>query len=70
VSGSALNASSWLDVIGGVMLCYGLSLTIAYGILLNQTACLISLAVSCVGAMIVWVWYGKEVKRLSEDMQK
>lgn len=70
VSGSALNASSWLDVIGGVMLCYGLSLTIAYGILLNQTACLISLAVSCVGAMIVWAWYGKEVKRLSEDMQK
>ena len=52
------------------MLCYGLSLTIAYGILLNQTACLISIAVSCVGAMIVWVWYGKEVKRLSEDMQK
>ena len=70
VSGSALNTSSWLDVIGGVMLCYGLSLTIAYGILLNKTACLISLAVSCVGAIIVWVWYGKEVKRLSENIQE
>ena len=55
VTGSALNASSWLDVIGGVMLCYGRSLTIAYGILLNGPACLISLTLSFVGGFIVWI---------------
>ena len=38
LSGSALNASSWLDVIGGVLLCYGLSLAIAYAMAENCVA--------------------------------
>ena len=66
VSGSALNSSSWLDVIGGVMLCYGLSLAIAYAVLLNGPACMASAAVSVVGGFLVWKWYGKEVIRVSE----
>ena len=66
VSGSALTLSSWLDVIGGVMLCYGLSLAIAYAILLNFSACLACVLVALLGAILVWKWYYKEVVRLSE----
>ena len=66
VSGSALTLSSWLDVIGGVMLCYGLSLAIAYAILLNFAACLACVLVALLGAILVWKWYDKEVVRLSE----
>ena len=66
VSGSTLTLSSWLDVIGGVMLCYGLSLAIAYAILLNFPACGICSAISFTGALLVWRWYKKEVVRLTE----
>ena len=67
LSGSALNASSWLDVIGGVMLCYGLSLGIAYAILRNGTACAVSITIAASGGFLVWRWYGKEVIRLKEE---
>ncbi len=67
LSGSALNASSWLDVIGGVLLCYGLSLAIAYAILLNGPACAACLAASTFGGFLVWKWYGKETIRLRES---
>jgi SSS family solute:Na+ symporter len=66
VSGSTLTLSSWLDVIGGVMLCYGLSLAIAYAILLNFPACGFCTAISFTGALLVWRWYKKEVVRLTE----
>ena len=61
-----MTLSSWLDVIGGVMLCYGLSLAIAYAILLNFAACLACVLVALLGAILVWKWYDKEVVRLSE----
>ena len=64
---SALKKSSWLDVIGGVMLCYGLSLAAAYAILLNPAACLFSLITAVAGACIVWKWYGKETIRLLKN---
>ena len=67
VSGAALQMSSWLDVIGGVMLCYGLSLCIAYAILLNWGACAICGLVAGIGAYLVWRWYGNEVVRLREE---
>lgn len=67
VFGSALNSSSWLDVIGGVMLCYGLSLSIAYGILLNFPAFAVSAVTSMLGGLLVWKWYGKEVVRLRAE---
>jgi hypothetical protein len=66
LSGEALTFSSWLDVVGGVMLCYGLSLTIAYAILLNYPACLTSFLVACAGGFLVWKWYRNEVVRFSE----
>jgi hypothetical protein len=65
VSGSTLTLSSWLDVIGGVLLCYGLSLAIAYAILLNFLASAACSGISLIGAMLVWRWYKKEVVRLS-----
>ena len=64
---SALNASSWLDAIGGVLLCYGLSLAIAYAILLNGPACAACLGASAFGGFLVWKWYGKETIRLRES---
>ncbi len=67
VSGSALNSSSWLDVIGGVMLCYGLSLSVAYAILLNPPAFVASVIISITGGILVWKWYGKEVIRLRQE---
>jgi len=48
------------------MLCYGLSLAIAYAILLNFSACLACVLVALLGAILVWKWYYKEVVRLSE----
>ncbi len=62
----ALGRSTLLDVIGGFMLCYGASLTIAYSILLQYRSAAICLLVSLAGAVLVWRWYRAEVVRLSD----
>jgi SSS family solute:Na+ symporter len=66
-SGSALDKSTWFDVIGGVMLCYGLSLAIAYAILLRFDVSIAWLVVSLTGGLLVYRWYGKEVIRLRNE---
>ena len=50
-----------------MLLCYGLSLAIAYAILLNGPACAACLAASAFGGFLVWKWYGKETIRLRES---
>jgi len=65
--GKALNAGTFLDVIGGIMLCYGLSLTIGYSILLKFSKASICFALAILGAVIVRRWFKKEVRILKES---
>ncbi len=65
--GKALSVSTIIDVIGGIMLCYGISLAIGYSILLKfdkaGTCCLLAV----IGGFIVYRWYKKEVKVLAQN---
>ena len=64
--GKALNAGTFIDVIGGILLCYGFSLGIGYCLLLKfgkATACF---GCSVVGAIWVFRWFKKEVRELEE----
>jgi len=65
--GKTLNASTFIDVIGGILLCYGLSLGIGYSILLKFTKASICFALAALGAIIVYRWFKKEVKVLQES---
>jgi len=65
--GKALNAGTFLDVIGGIMLCYGLSLTIGYSILMKFSKASICFALAILGAVIVRRWFKKEVRILKES---
>ncbi len=49
------------------MLCYGLSLTIAYAILLRFDASVACLVIAITGGVLVYFWYGKEVIRLRDE---
>jgi len=62
--GKAVSMGTFLDVVGGLMLSYGLSVAIGYGILLQFTKMGICLALAAVGAVIVYRWYKKEVRVL------
>lgn len=68
VEGSAFALSSWLDVAGGVMLCYGLSLSIGYATLLKFVPSAICLLASGVGGYLVYIWYGNESERLKGEL--
>jgi len=65
--GKALNAGTFIDVIGGILLCYGLSLGIGYSILLKFIKASICFALATLGAIIVYRWFKKEVKVLQES---
>jgi hypothetical protein len=65
--GKTLNAGTFIDVIGGILLCYGLSLSIGYSILLKFTKASICFALATLGAIIVYRWFKKEVKVLQES---
>ena len=65
--GKALNSGTFLDVIGGIMLCYGLSLTIGYSILMKFSKASICFAMAILGAVIVRRWFKKEVGILKES---
>ncbi len=65
--GKALNSGTFLDVIGRIMLCYGLSLTIGYSILLKFSKASICFALAILGAVIVRRWFKKEVRILKES---
>ncbi|MCX5634250.1 MAG: hypothetical protein NTW55_00185 [Planctomycetota bacterium] len=64
--GKALNAGTFIDIIGGILLCYGFSLGIGYCLLLKfgkATACF---GCAAVGAVWVFRWFKKEVLELEE----
>jgi Na+/proline symporter len=65
--GKALSAATILDVTGGILLCYGLSLAIGYAILLKFGKAGICLGLAVVGGFIVWRWYKKEVQVLARS---
>jgi len=65
--GKALNAGTLIDVIGGILFCYGISLGIGYSILLKFTKASICFALATFGAIIVYRWFKKEVKVLQES---
>ena len=65
--GKALNAGTFIDVIGGILLCYGISLGIGYCLLLKFSKAAICFALATLGAIIVYRWFKKEVKVLQES---
>jgi Na+/proline symporter len=64
--GKAISRHTILDIAGGLMLCYGLSLMIGYAILLKFAKAGICLALAAIGGLIVLRWYKKEVKTLRQ----
>ncbi len=62
--GKAVSLGTILDVIGGLMLCYGLSVAIGYGILLDFAKMGVCLLLAAIGAVIVYRWYKREVRIL------
>ncbi|MCP4612615.1 MAG: Na+:solute symporter [Planctomycetes bacterium] len=65
--GKALSLSTILDVIGGIMLCYGISLAIGYSILMKFSKAGICCLLAVIGGFIVFRWYKKEVKVLEQS---
>jgi hypothetical protein len=65
--GKALSASTIIDVIGGIMLCYGISLAIGYSILLKFNKAGICCLLAVIGGILVYRWYKKEVKVLAQN---
>jgi SSS family solute:Na+ symporter len=65
--GKALSLGTIVDVIGGILLCYGLSLAIGYAILLKFAKTGICLGLAVVGGVIVHRWYRREVRVLAES---
>ncbi len=64
--GKVLSAHTWLDVAGGLGLCFGISLSIGYGLLTRYGAMAICLLVTVLGAVRVASWYRREVRELEE----
>jgi len=65
--GKALGPGTIIDVIGGILLCYGISLGIGYSILLKFTKASICFALAILGVMIVRRWFKREVRVLKES---
>jgi hypothetical protein len=64
--GKALSPSTIIDVAGGIMLCYGISLAMGYAILLKFDKAAICCLLAVIGGFIVARWYKKEVKALAQ----
>jgi hypothetical protein len=65
--GKALTASTIIDVIGGILLCYGISLAVGYSILLKFNKAGICCLLAGMGGIIVFRWYKKEVRILAQN---
>jgi len=65
--GKALSLSTIIDVMGGIMLCYGISLAIGYSILLKFDKAGICCLSAVIGGLIVVRWYKKEIKVLAQS---
>jgi len=64
--GKVLSPRTLVDILGGIMLCYGISLAIGYAILLKFSKAGICIGIALVGAWIVAQWYKREVHILQE----
>ncbi len=64
--GKVLSMRTWLDVAGGLGLCFGISLAIGYFLLTRYWAMVICLIITCIGAARVASWFRREVRELSE----
>lgn len=64
--GKVLSMRTWVDVAGGLGLCFGISLAIGYFLLTRYWAMVICLIIACIGAARVASWFRREVRELSE----
>jgi Na+/proline symporter len=64
--GKALNAGTFIDIIGGILLCYGISLCIGYCLLMKFGKAAACFGCSLIGALWVYRWFKKEVRELEE----
>lgn len=67
--GKALSMRTWLDVAGGLGLCFGISLSIGYFLLNRHWAMLCCLLVAGIGAVRVTIWFKQEVRELSSPVR-
>jgi len=65
--GKTLTLSTLFDVIGGIMLCYGISLAIGYSILLKFDKAVLCALLAVVGGFVVIRWFKKEVNVLARN---
>ena len=65
--GKTLTLSTLFDVIGGIMLCYGISLAIGYSILLKFDKAVLCALLAVVGGFVVVRWFKKEVNVLARN---
>jgi len=65
--GKTLTLSTLFDVIGGIMLCYGISLAIGYSILLKFDKAVLCALLAVVGGFVVVRWFKKEVNVLARS---
>lgn len=67
--GKALGIGIIVDVIGAILMCYGVSLAIGYAILLQFSKVLVCLLAAAIGIVLVYKWFKREV-RLLESYRK
>lgn len=67
--GKALGPRLFIDIIAAMLMCYGLSLAIGYAILMKFGNAGICLALAVLGAVIVGIWFKKEVRLLESYRQ-
>jgi len=63
--GKTLSWATLIDVLGGILLCYGAGLSIGYLILLKFKHVAFCIGLTMIGAIMVSRWYQREVKHLS-----
>lgn len=64
--GKALSLTTLIDVFGGMLMCYGISLGIGYSILLRFGKASICFILGIAGSILVYRWYKKEIKILHD----
>ncbi|MDC0935987.1 Na+:solute symporter [Pirellulales bacterium] len=62
--GKVLSWQTVIDVFGGMMLCYGLSLAIGFAILMRSIPAAVCLSFAVFGAVLVKKWFNKEVEMM------